>query len=123
MRKTLLVLATALTPLAALADGEDALVEGTPYHATGMVPCMASPDADMTECAFGVIRGDDGTAQVDVTAPDGTVWSIMFDGTAPVSLAGPEPLPDLNFAVEGMATIVSIGLTSFDIYPEIITGG
>lgn len=47
------------------APASDAKVAGTPYHATGMVPCSVGPDPKgSAQCSFGVIRGASGNAEV-----------------------------------------------------------
>ena len=43
------------------APASDAKVKGTPYHATGPLPCRMGDDKPV-ECAFGVIRGKPGNA-------------------------------------------------------------
>jgi hypothetical protein len=48
----------------------DAKVAGTPYHATGVVPCSVGPDPKgSAKCSFGVIRGARGQAQVYLASP------------------------------------------------------
>jgi hypothetical protein len=48
----------------------DAKVRGTPYHATGTVPCSVGPDpAGSAQCSFGVIRGTNGHAEVHLADP------------------------------------------------------
>ena len=60
--------------------GEDALVAGTDYNATGKFPC-GTEGSITTECDMGVKRawGEDGTILVDVTKPDGMKRAIFFD--------------------------------------------
>lgn len=61
----------------------DAKVAGTPYHATGEVPCSlgrAAPGS--ARCAFGVIRGTSGNAEVHVTPPGGARRVLRFEGNA-----------------------------------------
>lgn len=63
------------------APAGDAKVKGTPYHATGDVPCSvgsAAPGA--SQCALGVIRGARGNAQVHVTSPGGAKRVLNFTG-------------------------------------------
>lgn len=60
----------------------DALVSGTPYHATATIPCVAEPDKPMGECRAGVIRRGSG-ATVHLDTPDGGERTILFrDGKA-----------------------------------------
>jgi hypothetical protein len=48
----------------------DAMVKGTPYHATGLVPCSIGPDPKgSARCSFGVIRSDNGRAEVHLASP------------------------------------------------------
>jgi hypothetical protein len=64
-------------------------VKGTPYNATGKVPCSIGSDAPgSAQCGFGVIRGGPGNADVylappgvEVTAPGATTHVIRFAGS------------------------------------------
>ena len=48
----------------------DAKVAGTPYHATGTVPCSVGPDPKgSARCSFGVIRSGPGKAEVYLADP------------------------------------------------------
>lgn len=70
------------------APASDAKVAGTPFHATGQVPCAlgnAAPGA--AQCDFGVIRGGAGRAAVHVTAPGGARRILTFRGNS-VTVAG-----------------------------------
>jgi hypothetical protein len=59
----------------------DAKVAGTPYHATGKVPCsIGTHTKGSQQCAFGVIRGKAGHAEVHLTAPGGTQRVLNFAG-------------------------------------------
>lgn len=50
----------------------DARVAGTPYHATGPLPCsMGSAPAGASQCTFGVIRGTPGNAEVHIRPAGG----------------------------------------------------
>ncbi len=72
---------TASTP----APGDvDALVEGTPFHATSIIPCAMAAAQPMAQCQAGVIRNADGTAVVRVTLPDGRMRNLFFDRTGAV---------------------------------------
>ena len=58
----------------------DAKVKGTPYHATGQVPCsMGDVPRGTEQCDFGVIRGKPGNAQVHVTPPSGFERVLIFE--------------------------------------------
>jgi hypothetical protein len=59
------------------APASDARVKGTPYHATGKLPCSAGKEAPgAKQCEFGVIRGKPGNAEVHVTYP-GTYKRVL----------------------------------------------
>jgi hypothetical protein len=71
------------------APAADAKVKGTPYHATGKVPCyIGSAPGTPVQCDFGVIRGKPGNAELHVRPPGGLERVLTFiDGkvTAPDS--------------------------------------
>jgi hypothetical protein len=59
----------------------DAKVSGTTYHATGKLPCsMGDAPVGSQQCDFGVIRGQRGSAEVEVTPPGGLKRVLLFDG-------------------------------------------
>jgi hypothetical protein len=71
------------------APAGDAKVKGTPYHATGKVPCsMGSAPQGSAQCDFGVIRGKPGNAEVHVTPPGGFKRVLTFAGGTVTSDAG-----------------------------------
>ena len=74
-------LTVGITGAASAASG-DAKVAGTPYHATGSLPCaMGNAPPGSQQCPFGVIRGQRGYAEVEVTPPGGMKRVLIFDGT------------------------------------------
>ena len=71
----------ASTPAQETAPASDAKVEGTPYHATGQVPCSTGAASQGTaQCDFGVVRGNPGNAEVHVTSPGGFKRVFTFRG-------------------------------------------
>jgi hypothetical protein len=61
------------------APAGDAKVKGTPYHATGRVPCsMGSAPQGSAQCDYSVIRGKPGNAEVHVTPPGGFKRVLSF---------------------------------------------
>jgi len=63
------------------AAANDAKVKGTPYHATGQLPCsMGSAPQGSAQCDFGVIRGKRGNAEVHVTPHGGLRRVLTFAG-------------------------------------------
>jgi hypothetical protein len=61
------------------APSSDAKVKGTPYHATGPLPCIMGNDKPV-QCEFGVIRGKPGNAEVHITPPGGLKRVLIFMG-------------------------------------------
>ncbi|MER2555285.1 MAG: hypothetical protein ABTQ28_18675 [Thauera sp.] len=61
------------------APASDAKVKGTPFHATGPLPCTLGNDKPM-QCEFGVIRGEPGNAEVHITPPGGLKRVLTFMG-------------------------------------------
>ncbi len=71
------------------APAGDAKVKGTPYHATGQVPCsMGNAPQGSAQCDFGVIRGKPGNAEVHVTPVGGFTRVLTFAGGKVSSDAG-----------------------------------
>jgi hypothetical protein len=66
-------------PSLGAAPAGDAKVKGTPYQATGQVPCsMGSAPRGSAQCDYGVIRGKPGNAEVHVTPPGGFKRALTF---------------------------------------------
>ena len=64
----------------------DAKVKGTPYHATGPVPCwMGNAPVGSSQCEFGVIRGKPGNAEVHIKPPGGLERVLTFMGNTVTS--------------------------------------
>jgi hypothetical protein len=77
------------SPALGAAPASDAKVKGTPYHATGQVPCsMGSAPPGSAQCDFGVIRGKAGNAEVHLTPPGGLERVLTFIGAKVTSDAG-----------------------------------
>lgn len=65
-------------PLRAISADRDALVAGTPFHATAQVACAMPYSPAMTTCDAGVIRrGINGTATAQIRWPQG-VFNVLF---------------------------------------------
>lgn len=106
----------------------DALVEGTPFHATSVIPCAAAAAQPMAQCQAGVIRNTDGTAVVKVSLPDGRTRSLFFDRSgAKGSDVSAADGPDVQgFKVEKVEDLYKIALGKKERYevPEaLIVGG
>ena len=103
------------------APATDAKVEGTPYHATGQVPCsLGDAPQDSAQCDFGVIRGKPGNAQVHLTPPGGFERVLIFAGEKVRSDA------DAQVKTEKSGDLWVIEVNDYEHYriPEaVITGG
>lgn len=69
------------------APAADAKVKGSPYHATGKVPCTMGTAAP-AQCDFGVVRGAAGRARVHLTPPGGLERVLEFNGNAVTDTKG-----------------------------------
>jgi hypothetical protein len=80
--------AAAPTALGAAA-ASDAKVKGTPFHATGTLPCsLGAAPAGSVQCEFGVIRGKAGHAELHLRPPGGFKRVLTFAGGQVASDAG-----------------------------------
>lgn len=106
----------------------DAKVAGTPYHATGKVPCSVGPDPKgSAQCSFGVIRGGAGKAEVyladpgfDVTLHKDKLRILRFSGS---SVTSSNPKEKVTATKQGDNR--SIGINDFYFYtiPEAVING
>jgi hypothetical protein len=106
----------------------DAKVAGTPYHATGTVPCSVGTDPKgSVQCSFGVIRSSLGQAEVylaspgyDVTLHKDQLRVLKFVGSAVTSFDFKEKVES-----EKQGDDWSIGVNDFYFYviPEAVING
>jgi hypothetical protein len=103
------------------ASAGDAKVKGTPYHATGQLPCsMGSAAQGSAQCDFGVIRGQPGNAEVHVTLPNGLQRVLTFTGSTVISGA------EATLKVNESGDLWSVDVNDYEHYriPEaVISGG
>jgi hypothetical protein len=108
--------------LAATPAAKDALIPGTPFHASAKIVCSVPYDAKTKECeAFVIRRGFDGTATVEVRWGEGLKRRILFVKGKPVAADATEAL-----AVErrGDVSVVRFGSDErFEIPDALVTGG
>jgi hypothetical protein len=111
------------------APASDAKVAGTPYHATGTVPCSVGPDPKgSAQCSFGVIRGASGNAEVRlapvgydvVLHPDKVETVLIFHGDSVKSAKASDKLTATKQGDEW-----SIGVNEFLFYsiPDVVIVG
>jgi hypothetical protein len=107
----------------------DALVKGTPYHATGLVPCSVGPDPQgSANCSFGVIRGEAGRAEVHLAAPGfdvklhkGDLRILRFNGKTVTSA---NPKEKVTATRESDSWLIGVNDFYFYTIPDaVIVGG
>ena len=107
----------------------DAKVAGTPYHATGMVPCSVGTDPKgSAQCSFGVIRSTAGHAEVylaspgfDVTLHKDQLRVLKFAGD---TVTSPDPKDKVTSGKQGDNWLISVNDFYFYVIPEaVISGG
>lgn len=112
-----------------IAGTVDAKVEGTPFHATGLVPCSVGSDPKgSTQCSFGVIRSIPGYAEIhlvdpgyDVTLHKSDVHVLKFAVDVVSTL---DPGDKVIAVKEGDNWSISVNDVYFYIIPEaVISGG
>ena len=72
-------LATYIAEAFGPAPKEEKKEEEAAFDATGTMTCAQEKDQPMGECAYGVLRGEDGTATVVVTFPNGFSRKLFFE--------------------------------------------
>jgi hypothetical protein len=117
---TIGVTGKALTPTPA---SKDALVPGTPYHASARIQCVPAYESAPRACdAFVVRRGFDGTATVDIPG-SAEKRSILFVKGKPVA-SNAQALDTLSSERKGDTTIVKLGTTErYEIPDALVSGG
>ncbi|QYJ07981.1 hypothetical protein [Qipengyuania flava] len=108
---------------------EDALVAGTDYNATTMLPCGFDGSPPEGTCEAGVKRnwGEDGTHLVEVTKPDGMKRALFFTGTTPTSADSAQADGsagwDFTTSREGDQVTISFGPETYVVVDALIEGG
>lgn len=88
------------------ATDTDALVAGTPYNATGVLPCALTDYPEKTQCPFGVIRAPTKLASIFIKLPDNEQRLIEFREGGPVTPTRPTMT---SSKLEDMTTVVLDG--------------
>ncbi len=106
----------------------DAKVAGTPYHATGNVPCSVGTDPKgSAQCSFGVIRSAPGQAEVHLASPGYDV-TLHKDKLRVLKFAGGKVTssdPNEKVTFEKQSDEWSINVNDFHYYviPEAVING
>ena len=110
-------------PLAPIPASQDALLPGTPYHASGSITCLPMPygDTKPQRCeAFVIRRGTDGTATVEIPS-NGIKRRILFLQGKPVASDSSEKM---TVTRKGDVTTVKFDSGEYyEIVDAIIFGG
>lgn len=107
----------------------DALVEGTDYNATTLLPCGFGGNPPEDTCEAGVKRnwGEDGTHLVEVTKPDGMKRALFFTGTTPTSADSAQADGsagwDFTTSREGDQVTITFGPETYVVVDALIEGG
>jgi hypothetical protein len=102
----------------------DAKVAGTPYHATGMVPCAMVLGQPNGSCSFGITREGNGTGIVTVTKPDGRTRAIFFkNGKATGYDQSQADTGKFRAEKQGDLNVIRIGEERYEIPDAVIFGG
>jgi hypothetical protein len=115
---TIRVIGTALPPLPA---AQDALIPGTPFHASASIRCVmpfGDPPAKPCE-AFVIRRGVDGTATVEIPSTGGRRRLLFVKGT-PVASDAPEKM---TVTRQGDVTLVQFESGERYEIPDAMVGG
>ncbi|GAB4531925.1 MAG: hypothetical protein Tsb0014_15860 [Pleurocapsa sp.] len=107
-----------------ISPNDDALVEGTDYHATGEIPCAMATEQPTDSCPFGVIREGNGTGTVTVTKPDGSTRTIFFEnGEATGYNMSDADSGEFSVEKQGDISSIEIGQERYEIFDAVIFGG
>lgn len=103
----------------------DALVPGTPFHATGNINCARNSGQSYSSCSFGVVRTGGGSGTLTVFWPDGGQRVITFRGGDPVAYDRSEADggAELRWSRVGDLTTITIGQQRFEVFEAILSGG
>lgn len=103
-------------------SAKDAVIRGTPFHASANTACAKPSNPQVRHCDVYVIRrGYDGTATVEVQWPDGSKRSILFVKLQPVATDSRDPM---TYTRSGEITAVNVGKDErVDIHDVLLTGG
>jgi hypothetical protein len=109
----------ALTPIPA---SRDALISGTPYHASAEVPCLSGSSGRVSGCKASVIRRANNSATVVVKNPEGQKRQFLFVNGKAVASDQPE---QLTVQKRGDVSLLSLGenFERYEIVDALVVGG
>ena len=108
--------------LAPIPASRDALIPGTPYHASAEVPCISGSSAQVSRCKASVIRRANNSATVVVTNPEGQKRQFLFVNGKAVASDQPE---QLMVQKRGDVSLLSLGenFERYEIVDALVVGG
>jgi hypothetical protein len=109
-------------PLAPISPSRDALIPGTPYHASAEVPCISGSSGQAASCKASVIRRANNSATVVVTNPEGQKRQFLFLNGKAVASDQPE---QLMVQKRGDVSLLSLGenFERYEIVDALVVGG
>ena len=110
------------TPLAPLPASRDALIPGTPYHASTEVPCASGNSGPPRRCKAFVIRRVNNSGTVVVTNPMGQTRQFLFVQGQAVASDQPERL---TVQRRGDGSVLRLGdnFERYEIVDALVVGG
>ncbi|MCP9801187.1 hypothetical protein [Synechococcus sp. RedBA-s] len=109
-------------PLAPVSASRDALIPGTPYHASAAVPCVSGSSGKGSSCKASVIRRANNSATVVVTIPGGQKRQFLFVKGKAVASDQPEKL---SVQRRGDVSVLTLGenFERYEIVDAFVVGG
>jgi hypothetical protein len=109
-------------PLAPVPASRDALIPGTPYHASAEVPCSSGNGGRAARCKAFVIRRASNSGTVVVTNPEGQKRQFLFVKGTAVASDQPEKL---SVQRRGDVSVLSLGqnFERYEIVDALVLGG
>lgn len=110
------------TPLVPVPAAQDALIAGTPYHASTEVPCVSGTNGKVHSCKAFVIRRATNSGTVVVTKPDGQKRQFLFVKGQAVASDQPEKL---SVQRRGDVSVLILGenFERYEIVDALVVGG
>jgi len=117
-----LKLGIAGAPLAPVPASRDALIPGTPYHASAEVPCVSGSSGKAFSCKASVIRRANNSGTVVVTNPQGQKRQFLFVKGKAVASDQPEKL---SVQRRGDVSVLVLGenFERYEIVDALVVGG
>jgi hypothetical protein len=109
-------------PLAPVPASRDALIPGTPFHASAEVGCRSASSPQAASCKATVIRRANNSGTVVVTNPEGQKRQFLFVQGKVVASDQPEKL---SVQRRGDVSLISLGVNfeQYEIVDALVVGG